>query len=302
MVSFENVGASKLGLDQIEGEKTKESKGHPGIEGDAMGGDIESMHEIVALPGEIIPGTAGLESTKKISQAFQHKDGLHRDMPVQTLEDNTQKHPFFEILQRPATAPPRLDTRGMEVFVPLTKEENAIFQKQKLERKLASGLEGTSDDGEDIAGTDQEIKNLAASTIELLERSHFDLGLATKIRVLLSRLRQVKKVGVQGAAVGDDEEQEPEAAEIAVDEEDSSVASKKKGKKGYNIMTSYTHEIFIFTRLAMTLCISVELSHLQVKRPLHTSFDVKTTKQTGYCGMCHFNVIYATVITTYCTL
>lgn len=246
MVSFENVGASKLGLDQIEGEKTKESKGHPGIEGDAMGGDIESMHEIVALPGEIIPGTAGLESTKKISQAFQHKDGLHRDMPVQTLEDNTQKHPFFEILQRPATAPPRMDTRGMEVFVPLTKEENAIFQKQKLERKLASGLEGTSDDGEDIGGTEQEIKNLAASTIELLERSHFDLGLATKIRLLLSRLRQVKKVGVQGAAAGDDEEQDPEASEIAVDEEDSSVASKKKGKKGYNIMTSYTHEIFIF--------------------------------------------------------
>ncbi|CAK9194851.1 unnamed protein product [Sphagnum troendelagicum] len=229
-------GASKLGLDQIEGEKTKESKGHPGVEGDAMGGDIESMHEIVALPGEIIPGTAGLESTKKISLAFQHKDGLHRDMPVQTLEDSTQKHPFFEILQRPATAPPRMDTRGMEVFVPLTKEENAIFQKQKLERKLASELEGTSDDGEDIGGTEQEIKNLAASTIELLERSHFDLGLATKIRVLLSRLRQVTKVGVQGAAVGDDEEQDPEASEIAVDEEDSSVASKKKGKKGWGKM------------------------------------------------------------------
>jgi hypothetical protein len=169
----------------------------------------------------------------------------------------------------------------MEVFAPLTKEENTIFQKQKLERKLARELEGTSDYGEDIGGTEQEIKNLAASTIELLERSHFDLGLATKIRVLLSRLRQVKKVGVQGAGVVDDEEQDPEGSEMAIDEEDSSVASKKKGKKGYNIMTSYTHEIFIFTRLAMTLCISVELSHLQVKRPLHTSFDVKTTKQTG---------------------
>lgn len=182
------------------------AEGGGGVYGDGSFADSQGDPLVPISPGEIIPG-AKLTATKKISQGFVHDDGLHADMPAQT-DDESKKHPFWEVLQRPQTAPPRLNTTGMEVFEPLTAEQSAEFLKAKREKRLAKeALKKARANGElgaGGAGEDEEseegLKNLAAEMLDVLAKSSLQPGMASRLRGLLSRLRNLKqgKIGEGG--------------------------------------------------------------------------------------------------------
>lgn len=181
------------------------------------------------------------------------------------MEDVSKRHPFWEVLQRPKTAPPRLNTFGMELFAPLTAEEKALYEKQKSEKKLAQQAalkrsrgdegspggsgEGGSGDGEDGSGgcggsgvddTPEGLKNLASDTIELLETMELDGHMANRVRGLLAKLRRLKRgsLGAEDSALFDDEGEDMsgEGSEMGIDGEGADgVGGKKKGKKGYDL-------------------------------------------------------------------
>lgn len=219
----------------------KGAEGGQGMYGDGSLADSQENPLVPISPGEIIPGVK-LTATKKISQGLIHDDGLHADVPAQT-EDESKKHPFWEVLQRPQTAPPRLNTTGMEVFEPLTAEQSAEFLKAKREKRLAKEALKKARANEELgaggAGEDEKseegLKNLAAEMLDVLEKSSLQPGMASRLRGLLSRLRNLKQ-----GKIGQDGELDDTAALLEGDLElglDGDQAGKK-GKKGYTLSLS----------------------------------------------------------------
>lgn len=210
--------------------------GEGGVYGDGSLADSRGDPLVPISPGEIIPGVK-LTAKKKISQGFVHDDGLHADVPAQT-DDESKKHPFWEVLQRPQTAPPRLNTTGMEVFEPLTAEQSAQFLKAKREKRLAkealkkaraaNGELGAGGAGEDEE-SEEGLKNLAAEMLDVLAKSSLQPGMASRLRGLLSRLRNLKQ-----GKIGEGGELDETAALLEGDLEMGldGDQSPKKGKKG----------------------------------------------------------------------
>lgn len=194
-------------------------------------------------PGDIIPGSPAFRIFKRISQGFTHEDGLHADVPAQT-DDPAKKHPFWEVLDRPKTAPPRLNTYGMEVFEPLSPEDAAAFKKLKREKRLKHNeqarkrgkiVENTVEGG--VEESEESIRELAAETMLLLEQVGLHPKMVNRFRGILAKLRMLKDgaLSVEGGWLeGLDPETEAKLMELMASmglEADGD--RKKKGKKEY---------------------------------------------------------------------
>lgn len=209
----------------------------PAPEAGARGQD--SPATVAASPGDIIPGSPTFRIFKRISQGLSHDDGLHADVPVQT-DDPAKNHPFWNVLDRPKTAPARLNTYGMEIFEPLSAEDAAAFKKYKREkrfkheeqRKKGKVVEDVVEGG--VQETEESIKQLASETMQLLEQVGMNPKMANRFRGILAKLRLLQTGGL--AADGWLDELDMENQDMSfldrllnIDSEDG----KKKGKKKY---------------------------------------------------------------------
>jgi len=214
---------------------------------------------VAASPGDIIAGSPEFRIFKRISQGLTHDDGLHVDVPAQT-DDPTKKHPFWDVLDRPRTAPARLNTYGMEVFEPLSAEKAAAFKKLKREKRLKHDEE-TRKRGkvvENVVGggvqeTEESIRELAAETMMLLEQVGLHPKLVNRFRGILAKLRMLKEgaLSVEGGWLeGLDPETESKLMELMASMGlEAEGDRKKKGKKEYVRRTCIPH----FSKIKYTL-------------------------------------------------
>ncbi|XP_024363033.2 uncharacterized protein [Physcomitrium patens] len=202
----------------------------------AAPGRAEEQATVAASPGDIITISPTFRIFKRVSEGFTHDDGIHADVPAQTI-DPAKKHPFFEVLDRPKTAPPRLNTYGMEIFEPLSAADAAVWRKLKREKRLKreKEMKKTGRIVGDVAPgglneSDASIKDLAAETMQLLEQVGMNPKLANRFKGILSKLRRLK----DGILTADGwlNEIEPDSEDASFLEAMGLDGGKGKGKKG----------------------------------------------------------------------
>ncbi|KAG0598997.1 hypothetical protein M758_12G118600 [Ceratodon purpureus] len=210
----------------------------PAPESGARVQDSPATATVAASPGDIIPGSPTFRVFKRISQGLMHDDGLHYDVPVQT-DDPAKQHPFSDVLDRPKTAPARLNTYGMEIFEPMSAEEAAAFKKLKREKRLkyeerkkkGKVVENVVEGG--LQENEATIKELAAETMQLLEQVGMHPKMANRFKGILAKLRllQMGKISADGWL----EELDMENIDMSFLDRLLSlddVDGKKKGKRG----------------------------------------------------------------------
>lgn len=223
----------------------------PAAQGQEPAAKDQEPGTVTASPGDIIPGSPAIRIFKRISQGLTHDDGLHADVPAQT-DDPVKKHPFWEVLERPKTAPPRLNTYGMEVFEPLSAEEAAAFKLLKRERRLKHDeearkrgkvVENVVEGG--VQESEESIRELAAETMLLLEQVGLHPKMANRFRGILAKLRMLKDgaLSVEGGWLeGLDPETEAKLMELMTSMGlEAEADRKKKGKKEYVPRTCRLH-------------------------------------------------------------
>ena len=199
----------------------------------------DSPATVTASPGDILPRSPTFRIFKRISQGLTHDDGRHADVPAQT-DDPAKKHPFWEVLDRPKTAPPRLNTYGMEIFEPLSAEEFAAFKKLKHEKRLkheeekkkGKVIEKVVEGG--VKENEESIKELAAETMQLLEQVGLHPKMANRFKIILAKLRLLQTGGLSAdewLEGVDLENTDMSFLDRLMGLEDGD--GKKKGKKGY---------------------------------------------------------------------
>jgi hypothetical protein len=210
----------------------------PAPEADARGQDPPTT--VAVSPGDIIPGSPTFRIFKRISQGLTHDDGLHSDVPAQT-DDPAKKHPFWEVLDRPKTAPARLNTYGMEIFEPLSAEDAAAFKKLKREKRLkyeeekrkGKVVENVVEGG--VKENEASIKELAAETMQLLEQVGLNPKMANRFKGILAKLRLLQLGTI--TADGWLDELDLENTDMSFLDRllslDGEGDGKKKGKRGY---------------------------------------------------------------------
>lgn len=195
----------KLGGDQ--GATSPGSPGSPGGPGGAGGpGGPSGSGGLEGKQGEV------LDSYKpgKISEGYLHPDGLYADVGAQTDPDTTGRSLFFNILERPVTAPGRLITAIMEEFQlaggvvqrDLADGEEPVVKKEPEVTGLTAAdiamLDATDDMAEEIdTGSINRLalKSLATDGLRILEHvpeDQLEVEMADKLTGLLGRFRNLK--------------------------------------------------------------------------------------------------------------